>query len=236
MGECSGRRQRVLLGRFLGGWGRAQRFHTALVGGVFHQHTVGRHVGVPVTPVTDNDRDCTLKEQTDCTHRGQGGHRQCVCRGRGSGQEGVHTRTELVGGVFHQHAVGRHDLGREYSFPELSVLTLIRCLLHPRVTALSRKRPRSFCLKCRWQVTPKHAYTLDQTKSEWTDSAAVQAFHFHFIISLIPCGKFESPFLGKATAAARAALPVPNSACGIFVSPNKGMASSAWDLSRAHGC
>ena len=29
-----------------------------------------------------------------------------------------------------------------------------------RVTAVARKRPRSFCQKCRWQVTAKHAYTL----------------------------------------------------------------------------
>ena len=26
-----------------------------------------------------------------------------------------------------------------------------------------------------WQVTPKHAYTFDPTKSEWADYAAVQA-------------------------------------------------------------
>ena len=46
----------------------------------------------------------------------------------------------------------------------------------PLVTAaVARKRPRSFCQKCRWQVTPKHAYTLDLTKSEWADYAAVQA-------------------------------------------------------------
>ena len=31
---------------------------------------------------------------------------------------------------------------------------------HPRVTAVARKRPRSFCQKRRWQVTAKHAYTL----------------------------------------------------------------------------
>ena len=30
---------------------------------------------------------------------------------------------------------------------------------HPRVTAVVRKRSRSFCHKCRWQVTAKHAYT-----------------------------------------------------------------------------
>ena len=31
---------------------------------------------------------------------------------------------------------------------------------HPRVTAVARERSRSFCQKCRWQVTAKHAYTL----------------------------------------------------------------------------
>ena len=59
---------------------------------------------------------------------------------------------------------------------QLCVLTLIRCPFHPRVSAVPRKRPRSFCQKCRWRVTPKHAYTLDPTKSEWADYAAVQAW------------------------------------------------------------
>ena len=54
------------------------------------------------------------------------------------------------------------------------MLTL-RCPFHPRVAAVVRIRPRSFCQMCRWQVTPKHAYTLDPTKSEWYDYAAVQA-------------------------------------------------------------
>ena len=57
----------------------------------------------------------------------------------------------------------------------LFVLTLIRCPFHLRVTAVVRKRPRSFCQKCKWQVTPKHAYTLDPTKLEWADYSAVQA-------------------------------------------------------------
>ena len=30
----------------------------------------------------------------------------------------------------------------------------------PRVTAVARKTSQSFCLKCRWQVTAKHTYTL----------------------------------------------------------------------------
>ena len=37
------------------------------------------------------------------------------------------------------------------------------------------KDHRSFFQKCRWQVTQKHAYTFDPTKSEWADYAAVQA-------------------------------------------------------------
>ena len=31
---------------------------------------------------------------------------------------------------------------------------------HPHVTAVARKRSRSFCQKCRWQVTAKQVYTL----------------------------------------------------------------------------
>ena len=30
---------------------------------------------------------------------------------------------------------------------------IFRYPFHPRVTAVARKRPRSFCQKCRWQVT-----------------------------------------------------------------------------------
>ena len=37
---------------------------------------------------------------------------------------------------------------------------LFRYPFHPRVTAVARKRTRSFCQKCRWQVTAKHARTL----------------------------------------------------------------------------
>ena len=55
------------------------------------------------------------------------------------------------------------------------MLTLFRCTFHSRVTAVARKKPRSFCQKCRWQVTPKHECTLDPTESEWADYAAIQA-------------------------------------------------------------
>ena len=39
------------------------------------------------------------------------------------------------------------------------------------ITAVARKRPRSFCQKCRLQVTSKHAITLDITQSESADYA-----------------------------------------------------------------
>ena len=61
-----------------------------------------------------------------------------------------------------------------FSRVNFCVLTLIRCPFHPRVTAVARKKKaRSFCKKCSWQVTPKHAYTLDPTKSKWADYAVV---------------------------------------------------------------
>ena len=56
-----------------------------------------------------------------------------------------------------------------------SLQTLLRRPFHPRVTAEARKRPRSFYKKCRWQVTPKRAYTLDPAKSEWADYTAAKA-------------------------------------------------------------
>ena len=37
---------------------------------------------------------------------------------------------------------------------------------------------------------------------------------------MIPCGKFGLPYLGKAAAAARAALPISTSVRTIFVCPN----------------
>ena len=52
---------------------------------------------------------------------------------------------------------------------------LIRCLFLPHVITAARKRPWSFCLKCRLQITPMHAHTLDPMKSEGADYAAVQA-------------------------------------------------------------
>ena len=37
---------------------------------------------------------------------------------------------------------------------------LFRYPFHPRVITVARKKTRSFCQKCRWQVTAKHACSL----------------------------------------------------------------------------
>ena len=68
------------------------------------------------------------------------------------------------------------EAAAEFSSPEVTFCAdSYSVSVSPRVTAVARKKPRSFCQKCRWQVTPKHAYTIDPTKSEWADYAAVQA-------------------------------------------------------------
>ena len=52
--------------------------------------------------------------------------------------------------------------GRGIFFSRVDFLCwlLFRYPFHPCVTAVAHKRPRSFCQKCRWQVTAKHTYTL----------------------------------------------------------------------------
>ena len=53
---------------------------------------------------------------------------------------------------------------------------------------------QSFCQKCRWQVTPKHTYTLDPAKSEWTyletssHTMCQETFDHSHLSSLSHCG------------------------------------------------
>ena len=51
--------------------------------------------------------------------------------------------------------------GRRIFFSRVNFLSwlLFRYPFHTSVTTVAHKRPQSFCLKCRWQVTAKHAYT-----------------------------------------------------------------------------
>ena len=47
-----------------------------------------------------------------------------------------------------------------FGIHSIPLLLLFWYPFHPPVTAVAHKRSRSFCQKCRWQVTAKHAYTL----------------------------------------------------------------------------
>ena len=68
------------------------------------------------------------------------------------------------------------SVAEELSSPELTFCADSYSVpVPPLVTAVARKRPMSFCKRCRWQVTPKQAYSFDPTKSEWADHAADQA-------------------------------------------------------------
>ena len=60
----------------------------------------------------------------------------------------------------------------ECSCPELTFRadSFFRYPFHPRRIAAAHSLPRSFCQKCRWQVTARlFACALDSTKSEWAD-------------------------------------------------------------------
>ena len=79
-----------------------------------------------------------------------------------------------------EQKVGNSNSGRSgrrifFSRVNFCVLTPVQCPFHPCVTAVGLKRPRSFFQKCSWQVTPKHAYTLDPLKLEWADLLFRQA-------------------------------------------------------------
>ena len=76
-------------------------------------------------------------------------------------------------GQSHKTVSTNHNLFEEKGEPKryrtevlpLTSLTRANVLLfrypfHPSVTAVARKRSRSFCLNCRWEVTAKDAYTL----------------------------------------------------------------------------
>ena len=95
-----------------------------------------------------------------------------------SGDQGVRT-APLVEYWTHDGKVASSSPGRRILFSRVNFLCwlFIQSPFHPSVTAVACKRQRSLCQKCRWQVTPKHAHSLDPTKSEvigslWTDSAS----------------------------------------------------------------
>ena len=83
-------------------------------------------------------------------------HARCMYGGGDSSAVRGRTRDRKVAGSNPCRSGGRIFFSRVNFLCWL----LFRYLFHPRVTAVARKRPRSFRQKCRWQVTAKHAYTL----------------------------------------------------------------------------
>jgi len=78
---------------------------------------------------------------------------------------------------------------------------------------------------------PNVGLPLGPSSEEWARTLVLLGFLFiHFIA---PGWKFGSLYMGKATAADRAALPIPTSVCSVFVCPNNGMAASVRDLTSA---
>ena len=61
-----------------------------------------------------------------------------------------------------------------------------------------------------WHHPVTHMYQLSQY------SVLLLFFYFFFIHFIIHFRQFGPPYLGKTTAAARASLPSPTSACGVF--------------------
>ena len=90
----------------------------------------------------------------DCLKRWQSDH---TCRGAGIAQWLEHrTRDRKVAGSNPCWNGGRIFFSRV----DFLCWLLFRYPFHPRVTTVARKKSRSFCQKCRWQVTAKHASTL----------------------------------------------------------------------------
>ena len=83
---------------------------------------------------------------------------------------------------------------------------------------------------CWRKILWKNGVTLSGKSSQLWVSRNFWSILMYVRILLIPCGKFRWPYLGKATAAARAVLSIPNNVCRIFVYPNKDMAANALDL------
>ena len=70
-------------------------------------------------------------------------------------------------------------------------------------------------------MTQIHQHNTDTpTRHRHTNMTQIHQQHLTLVCwpFIISCGKFELPYLGKATTFTRAGLPIPTSVCRIFVS------------------
>ena len=87
---------------------------------------------------------------------------------------------------------------------------------HVKMTYRCSKCNAYWLLSCREHATPLPTLSDLASRSRSSKQAWGIYFVFYFIHLIIPFGKFGLPYLDKDTAAARAALASPTSACWVF--------------------
>ena len=102
---------------------------------------------------------------------------------------------------------------------------------------VSAQMPMSLC-ESEWKCAVQRNWTSVGTTFQKDNcvTSLNQSMVFSFSTALIRCEKFGLFYLGKATAVARAALPIPDSAWVIFECPNKGTAANACDRYCVNRC
>ena len=94
---------------------------------------------------------------------GWGGGRECICIKMyvwGAGIIAQWLQRQTCGRKVPGSSPGRSGGRIFFSCVNFLCWLLFRYPFHTRVTSVARKRSRSFCQKCRWQVTAKHTYIL----------------------------------------------------------------------------
>ena len=106
-------------------------------------------------------------------------------------------------------------IGRRSTSMEKCLLPI--CLENDIMTCFNSNFPRS--LMCSKKFSNERFWSASLTSLQtysWEEIALSISLSIYFIHFIIPFGKFRLPYLGKATAAARAPLPSPTSACWVF--------------------
>jgi len=145
-----------------------------LTGTQFHNHLPTHQNSLALSsttiyPLTKTDRNSTPHSMATCSFIETEDYPECPASGlldetgrsvEDDTQGGSVLDMSLTPGWYRFKLYGENAVMPTECRPvSLSILIVSACVC-PRVTAVVRKRPRSFCQKCRWQVTAKHAYTL----------------------------------------------------------------------------
>ena len=125
----------------------------------------------------------------------------------------VHTDTSVIGSAL--------ERARAHTHTHTHTRTHARTHTHARMHAHTHTRMHARTHHSRLQASKR--FVKEDQEEDFTQCmcvcvrACVRVRVCVFTTSFIPYRKFGLPNLGKATTAARATLPIPNSAWGIFV-------------------